>query len=153
MDEPLTLRCRAALARKLIAVVLLGYMSIAVPVFLIIGGNDEGIIETLLGGCLYLVIVAAAIGNAFGLRCKMILDDEGVTFVQPMSEIRLAWNDITAIEVGGDSRTWDVEIRTTSGNHRPSALKCLRWLGQPRSLRQTVETLERYRQAARAEDE
>ncbi|MDA1362134.1 hypothetical protein O1R50_21085 [Glycomyces luteolus] len=148
MDEPLTIRCRAAFARKLAAVVLLGYMSVAVPVFLIVGGNDEGVIETLLGGCLYLVILGAAIGNALGLRCKMILDEQGVTFVESASEIRLAWKDITAIEVGGDSRTWEVEIRTATGNHRPSALKCLRWLRQPKSLRQTVETLERYRKAA-----
>ncbi|MEV3939119.1 hypothetical protein AB0K52_24475 [Glycomyces sp. NPDC049804] len=148
MNEPLTLRCRAAFARKLAAVVLLGYFSIAVPVYLVLNGNDEGIIETLLGGCLYLVIAAAAIGNAFGLRCKMILDDEGVTFVQSAGEIRLAWNEITAIEVGGDSHTWEVEVRTATANHRPSALKCLRWFGKPKSLRQAVETLERYRAAA-----
>jgi hypothetical protein len=50
VNEPLTLRCRAAFARKLVAVVLLGYMSIAMPVYLIVKGNDEGIIETFLGG-------------------------------------------------------------------------------------------------------
>ncbi|WP_406274388.1 hypothetical protein OH799_01080 [Nocardia sp. NBC_00881] len=150
MNEALTLRCRAAFARKLVAVVLLGYMSIAVPVFLITEGSNEGIIETLLGGCLYLVILGAAIGNAFGLRCKMILDDGGVTFVESASEIRLAWTDITAIEVSGDSHTWEVEVRTATGDHRPSALKCLRWFGQPKSLRQTVETLERHRRAASA---
>ncbi|MBO3735430.1 hypothetical protein [Glycomyces niveus] len=148
MDEPLTLRCRAAFARKLAAVFLLGYFSIAVPVFLVLNGNDEGIVETLLGGCLYLVIVAAAVGNAFGLRCRMILDHEGVTFVQSADEIRLAWNEITAIEIGGDAHTWEVAVRTATAEHRPSALKCLRWFRPPKSLRQAVETLERYRAAA-----
>lgn len=148
VDGPLTLRCRAAFARKLIAVILLGYFSIAVPVFLVLDGNDEGVIETLLGGCLYLVIAAAAVGNAFGLRCKMILDNHGVTFVQSAGEIRLAWAEITAIEIGGDAHTWEVEVRTRTGKHRPSALKCLRWFGTPKSLRESVETLERYRRAA-----
>ncbi|MFG3343119.1 hypothetical protein [Glycomyces sp. NPDC048151] len=148
MNEPRTLRCRAAVGRKLLAVVLLGYFSVAVPVYLVMAGNDEGVVETLLGGCLYVVIVAAAVGNAFGLRCRMILDAEGVTFVQSAGEIRVAWNDITAIEVGGDAHTWEVEIRTATGSHRPSALKCLRWFGHPRSLREAVETLERYRLAA-----
>jgi hypothetical protein len=148
VDEPLTLRCRAAFARKLIAVILLGYFSIAVPVFLVLNGNDEGVIGTLLGGCLYLVIVAAAVGNAFGLRCKMILDQEGVTFVQSAGEIRLAWNEITTIGIGGDAHSWEVEVRTATAEHRPTALKCLRWFGTPKSLRQAVETLERYRAAA-----
>lgn len=96
------------------------------------------------------MIVGAAIGNAFGLRCKMILDEEGVTFVQSADEIRLRWDEITAIEVGGDARTWEVKIRTPTGEHRPSALKCMRWFGQPKSMRRAVETLERHRQAAAA---
>lgn len=138
--------------RKLAAVVLLGYFSIAVPVYLVVAGSGEGVVQTLIGGCLYLVILGAAIGNAFGLRCKMILDDEGVTFVESAGGIRVAWNDITAIEVGGDAHTWEVEVRTASDRHRPSALKCLRWFGQPKSLRQAVGTLERYRGAARVQD-
>jgi hypothetical protein len=150
VNEPLTLRCGAAIARKLVAVLLLGYFSVAVPVYLIREGNDEGIIETVLGGCLYLLMVAGTIGNAIGLRCRMILDRDGVTFVQSKGEIRVAWKDITAIEIGGDEHTWGVEIRTATGDHQPSALKCLRWFGQPKSLRKAVETLERYRKAAGA---
>jgi hypothetical protein len=150
VKEPLVIRCRAAFVRKLVAVVLLGYMSIAVPVYAIVVGSSEGVVGTLLGGCFWLILVGAAIGNAFGLGCKMILDDEGVTFVESAGEIRLAWDEIVAIEVGGDARTWEVDVRTRTGSHRPTALKCMRWFGQPKSLRRAVETLERYRLAARA---
>jgi hypothetical protein len=144
------MRCRAAFVRKLVAVLLLGYMSVAIPVYLVVEGNSEGVVETLLGGCVWLILVGATIGNAFGLGCKMILDEEEVTFVESAGEIRLKWTEISAIEVGGDSYTWEVEIRTPTGKHRPSALKCMKWFGQPKSLRRAVETLERYRRAGRA---
>ncbi|WP_030158759.1 PH domain-containing protein [Glycomyces sp. NRRL B-16210] len=149
MRTPTTLRCRAAVARRVVAVVLLGYMSAAVPVYLVVEGG-AGAVELLFGGCLYLLIVAAAIAHAFGLRCRMILDEEGVTFVEPLSEVRFRWDEITAIAIGGDSHTWEVEVRTLTGGHRPGSLKCLKWFGRPRSLRRTVETLERYRARAGA---
>lgn len=150
VNEALTLRCRAAFAHKLVAVVLLGYIAVAAPVLMVVAGNDGSVVESSLAGCVYLVILSAAIRNTLALRCKLVLDKEGVTFVEAASEMRLAWNDITAVEVGGDARTWVVEVRTATGSHRPGALKCLRWFGQPKSLREAVETLERYREAARA---
>ncbi|THV21708.1 hypothetical protein [Glycomyces paridis] len=148
MDAPLTLRCRAAVGRRVVAVALLGYMSIAVPAYLVVEGNDQGIMALLCGGVLYLFILGAAIGQAMGLRCKMILDGEGVTFVESADEVRFRWDEITAIEVGGDSHTWEVEVRTATGSHRPGALKCFKGFVKPKSLKRTLAILEEHRAAA-----
>lgn len=157
MEYPRTVRCGAAFGRAVLGTVLLGYMSIAPPIYLFANGNSDGVLGIVGGGCIWVIIVGCAIAQALALQCKIIVDRDEVTFVERGQDRTMRWDEIQGFEARGAQRVAQGYVIGVDGEEfRPVALRCLQWgISPPRSLRETCELLEserRARTAASADD-
>jgi len=153
MSKPVeVIRCRAALARNGIGVFLLGWMTVAVPVYVLTEGITDGVFATIAGCCLWFIMAGTAIGLAVGLRKRIELSDEGVKLVGSTEETLIPWSDINDMKIGGGQREWIATIRVDGRDITVSALTCMKWGWRPpRSMRRCFDRMYReWRRHVRA---